>query len=378
MKTSEYFGKGSIRRLSMIAEVASSRRILLITGKESFKVSGAAKSLELILSSLQVDRFSVGTDLPVLSDVHAGLKVYGEFRPDLVIAVGGGSVIDIAKMIRICSVQEDSPEDIASGTGTILRRGVPLIAIPTTAGSGSEVTHFAVVFVGNEKFSVAHDYVRPEVAIVDPQLTYSMPPLQTAMSGMDAFSQALESLWSVRSSDSSRHMASEAMDLVLQNINMAVNSPSGDSREAMSKAAHLAGKAIDISKTTGPHALSYGLTTSFGIPHGQAVALTVGRFLEFNCEATNSDLNDPRGMEHVKQVLTEICNLLGVSTCTEGRKAITALMVSLGLETQLAAYGVTSPADCVRLASEVNTQRLSNNPRRATRQQLEMILTDLI
>jgi len=378
MKTSEYFGKGSIRRLSMIAEVASSRRILLITGKESFKVSGAAKSLELILSSLQVDRFSVGTDLPVLSDVHAGLKVYGEFRPDLVIAVGGGSVIDIAKMIRICSVQEDSPEDIASGTGTILRRGVPLIAIPTTAGSGSEVTHFAVVFVGNEKFSVAHDYVRPEVAIVDPQLTYSMPSLQTAMSGMDAFSQALESLWSVKSSDRSRHLASEAMDLVLQNINMAVNSPSGDSREAMSKAAHLAGKAIDISKTTGPHALSYGLTTSFGIPHGQAVALTVGRFLEFNCEVTNSDLNDPRGMEHVKQVLTEICDLLGVSTCTEGRKAITALMVSLGLETQLAAYGVTSPADCVRLASEVNTQRLSNNPRRATRQQLEMILTDLI
>ncbi len=378
MSTETCFGLGAIRNLPTVLEGLSANRIFLTTGNESFNTSGAAVILEELLFPYDVYRFSTSSHSPTLSNIVTGFDRVAEFNPDIIVAVGGGSVIDTAKSIRIGAVQDDSFEDIAAGLGVIRRRGLPLIAIPTTAGSGSETTHFAVVFIDNRKFSVAHDFVRPEVALIDPQLTFSMSPLQTAISGMDAFSQAMESLWSVKSTNESRDLAAQALNLAYHNIEKAVRSPSSDARESMSRAAHLAGKAIDISKTTGPHALSYCLTTSLGIPHGQAVALTVGSFLDFNYTVTKSDLNDPRGIYHVKHVLEGIWDLLGVSSSIEARDAILDLMKRLGLETRLASYGVETLVDCAMIASEVNIQRLSNNPRRPTEQQLETMLYSLI
>lgn len=378
MNTETYFGLGSIHNLPTSVEAFSANRIFLITGKTSFIASGADQILDKLLSGYQVCQFYTTSSSPTLPSILAGCNTVAEFDPDIIVAVGGGNVIDTAKSIRIGAVQKDSYEDIAAGLGNIRQRGIPLIAIPTTAGSGSEATHFAVVFIDNKKFSVAHDFVRPEIALIDPQLTFSMPPLQTAISGMDAFSQSMESLWSVNSTNRSRDLASEALRLAYHNIEEAVRYPSTGARVSMSRAANLAGKAIDITKTTGPHALSYCLTASLGIPHGQAVALSVGSFLDFNYAVTESDLNDPRGVCHVKNVVENIWNLLDVSSSADACDAIRDLMKRLGLETRLSSYGVDTLVDCATITSQVNLQRLSNNPRLPTAQQLAAMLHGLI
>jgi alcohol dehydrogenase class IV len=146
----------------------------------------------------------------------------------------------------------------------------------------------------------------------------------------------------------------------------------------MSRAAHLAGQAINISKTTAPHALSYMLTMNYGIPHGHAVALTLGMFLEFNAGVSDEDLNDPRGVHHVRERIGEVCSLLGAQKPLDGRRAILDLMASIGMETRLGAFGIEGPVACARIVEKVNVERLSNNPRRTTRAQMAQILEELI
>ena len=378
MKRDQYFGTGAINKLAEIVEANHAKKILLVTGQRSYEESGAAKIIEKLLGSYLTARYSPTANIPDLNDVEAGITVYKEVVPDLIVAVGGGSIIDLAKLIRVCSSHEADPVDVASGSAEVVTRGLPLVAIPTTAGSGSEATHFAVVYVDKKKYSVAHEYVMPDIAIVDPTLTYSMSPRQTAICGLDALSQSMESIWSVNSSNGSMRSASEAIELVLSNLSLAVASPSPSSREAMSRAANLAGQSIDITKTTAPHALSYMLTVNHSIPHGHAVALTLGSFLEFNSAVSPRDINDPRGVGHVHDVIGRICGLMGVATAVEGRHAIQDLMETIGLDTCLRPYGIETVADCEQLVEHVNVERLSNNPRKITRSQMTQILLQLI
>src|SRR5262249_51347864 len=154
-----------------------------------------------------------------------------------------------------------TPEGVVADGLPLLNRGLPLVAIPTTAGSGSEATPFAVLYVGHVKHSIAGPAMLPDVAIVDPSLTDSMSPALTAVTGMDAFSQAVESYWCIHSTERSKAYARRAIALVLEHLEVAVTAPREENRRAMSKAAHLAGRAIAITKTTGAHALSYPLTS---------------------------------------------------------------------------------------------------------------------
>jgi alcohol dehydrogenase class IV len=377
MNPRQHFGTGAIEELGKIVNGFSPQRILLVTGKASYEASGAAALIGKVLQDYSVTRYSPEAAYPELSNVLIGIEAYRELMPDLIMAIGGGTVIDIAKLIRICSVQQDSPSDIAVGRGTIEQPGIPLVAVPTTGGSGSEATHFAVVYVDRTKYSVAHEYVLPDAAVIDPTLTYSMDPTQTAACGLDAFSQATESFWSVNSSNESKGWAAEAVGLAFDNIEGAVHTPTEVSREAMSRAAHLAGRAINISKTTGPHALSYALAAHCGIPHGHAVALTLGSFLEFNSGVTRADINDSRGVTYVRNTLAEFCSLLGAETCLEGSTVITELMNSIGVGTRLSSFAITSESDCRNIAQSVNVQRLENNPRQITPDQLVEILMAL-
>src|SRR5207248_4789041 len=125
------------------------------------------------------------------------------------------------------------------------------------------------------KYSVCHEFLLPDIAIVDPILTHKMSPRLTAITGMDALSQAIESYWSIHSTEESKGYAREAIRIIVDQLPKAVNEPTNDSRLAMARASHLAGKAINVTRTTAPHALSYALTSRFGVPHGQAVSLTL-------------------------------------------------------------------------------------------------------
>ena len=374
MNQQTYIGFGEINRLENILLDTQTRNVFLVTGKASYECCGAKAVLDTALSGLRVTRFSDFEVNPKIEDVEKGLELFKQGDHDLVVAVGGGSVIDIAKLINIFAAQNESPLNYIQGRQKIFSTGKPFVAIPTTSGSGTEATHFAVVYVDKSKYSVAHEFVLPTYAIIDPEFTMHIPPAITASTGMDALSQATESFWAVGSTDESKKYAAEAIELVMGNLEQSVSNPTENSRLNMARAALLAGQAINISKTTAPHALSYPFTSYFGIPHGHAVGLTLGKVLEYNSRVTEEDTLDPRGIEYVKATFKSLCELYGVSIPAEARKKVEALMYSIGLETDLAALGIAEKEQLEFIASQVNLERLGNNPREMSNKDLMGIL----
>ena len=282
--------------------------------------------------------------------------------------------IDLAKLIAILASQSAPFGEIIAGKAPIADCTVPIVAIPTTAGTGSEATHFAVVYRDGKKHSVAHSSILPDFAIVDPLLTHSMPKSVTATTGLDAFCQAVESIWSVAATDESVGYATSALALARNNLHAAVHAASPESRRSMCEAAHLAGKAINITKTTAPHALSYWLTMHRGIPHGAAVALFLGPLLQYNAEVSTTDCNDTRGPEHVRSRIAIVLELLGVESALAGRQWIQRLIGSTGCPTTLREVGIEGTSAIRSLVQEANMERLKNNPRQIDLERLVELL----
>lgn len=235
------------------------------------------------------------------------------------------------------------------------------IAAPTTAGSGSEATAFAVVYKGKKKFSLVHLSLLPEIVILDPVLTYSLPAYQTAVTGMDAFAQAIESYWSRDATTESKEYAAKAITLCNKHLlNVVKNGNDETGRREMLEAANFAGKAINITRTTGPHALSYFLTANYNVPHGQAVALFLPLFFIYN--SPGSDL----------------CSLIGAIEYTEASQLVEQLMKEAGLATTLAELGIRYENVSEALLDEVNEERFANNPVAFDREKLKLLLTEHI
>lgn len=372
-----YQGKGSISSLSSLLKELQVRRIFLLTGKRSYTQSGAEQVLSSVLGPYEVVRFSDFKENPQLEDVERGVALFRKSKFDIILAIGGGSVIDMAKLISLFSVQSQPPLSLLDKQELSQPAAVPVIAVPTTAGTGTEATHFAVLYVNKRKYSVAHPSLLPSYAFLDAQFTFTLPPYITASTGMDAFAQAIESYWSVNSTDVSRYYASDAIKLVINHLVDAVQRPTPTAREAMLSAAHLAGKAIDITRTTAPHAVSYALTAYFGVPHGHAVALTLGEFFEYNGLVSEEDVADSRGVAHVRHVISELLTLLGKSDLPSCKRMINDLMARCGLARTLRACGVLSEKDLRFIVDNVNVQRLANNPRHVTNLALLKILRNI-
>ena len=369
-----HFGRGAIGQLPDILDHLCAERVFLVTGNTSFSASGAEPAVTDALNGRPAERFSDFDPNPQLADLERGLEHFNRSGANLLLAIGGGSVLDMAKLIGLCANQSDSPRDLACGSAEITSDALPLVAIPTTAGSGSEATHFAVVYIDGHKHSLAHRSIRPTFVIVDPALTDSLPASVTAVSGLDAFCQAVESYWSVHSTKATRNWSARSISLILENLPGAVHEPDCDSRNALCEAAHLAGRAIDVTKTTAPHAISYTMTSRFGVPHGQAVAVTLGELLVYNSLVTAEDVTDPRGAEHVNRVIEELNMLLGTANAEASRERIRSLIHSVGLATRLSTLGIRNPQDHQLLLDNLNTQRLQNNPRALRPEQLQPIL----
>ncbi len=291
--------EGAIAELERILNYSPQNRLFFVVDDSAYAASGANAVLEPRFHHHSIARFS-GFELnPKLHDVERGVELYRSANPDMIIALGGGTAIDLSKSIRAVASQDASAHAVVTGKAPIRESGPPLIAIPTTAGTGSEATHFAVVYIKNEKFSLAHPSLLPDYALVDPMLTHSLPSEMTAATGLDAFCQAIESIWAIGATDQSLGYAQQAVRLASEHLVSATCNPTRAARRGMAEASHLAGKAIDISKTTASHALSYPITSRYGIPHGMAVALSLSPMLAFNAEVTASDCSDPRGPEEV-------------------------------------------------------------------------------
>lgn len=357
---------GALSELERIVNHYDPPRILLVVDEAAYDASDAGRVFDRCCSHRNVERFSDFELNPKLHDIETGIDLGRRLQPGLVIGFGGGTAIDLAKLIGSLSVHNQEARDLITGEAVIEQSGPPMIAIPTTAGTGSEATQFAVAYVDGVKYSVSNPLLLPDVAIVDPVLTHSMPPKVTAASGLDALCQGVESVWSVKANDTSIETATEAIQLAVQHLQTAVAAPTPEARYGMSRAAHLSGQAINFTRTTACHALSYGITTDYGVPHGEAVALTLAPMLAYNAAVTESDCNDPRGPKSVRGRIALILNALQAENVQAACAKIQSLIESIGSPVDLAAIGVTDDAVIEDLAGRVNAERLSNNPRKTT------------
>lgn len=357
-------GHGSIETLPDLVEDGRWNRVLLVCGQTSFEMSGASRVLTPLGLHRKVVRWSEFQPNPVAEDLRAGLRILDEVSPDVVVGIGGGTAMDLAKLL--CGFDGvtgiDDPESAIRSGEPLGQRRRGLILAPTTSGSGAEATHFSTVYIGSDKFSVTGAALRPDVIILDPELTMSASPYQKATSGVDAVAQAIESLWAVGASAPSRRFARRALRHLLPNIEEYVHDGSGQTAEAMALGSHLAGRAIDISRTTAAHALSYSLTQGHGVSHGHAVALTLGGFIEAHHQPSPSRLQPGVDPETHDMVMTEVAHYLDANSGVDARRNFSELMRRIGLSTSLSAVGVTTAEHRAELAASVNVERLGNNP----------------
>ena len=355
------YAPGAVRHVPEVVDRLDGSRVLLICGRRSFEASGAAAILPELERRATVLRFSDFTPNTSVGNVAAGLERWREFEPDLVVAIGGGSAMDLAKLLCAFEAAPDLPSAIEAGR-RIEQRRPGLVLVPTTSGSGSEATHFAVVYLGQDKHSVAGPAMLPDHVVLDPELSRSSSARQRAISGIDAVCQAIESMWAVDATDESREEARRALPLLLEHLSAFVREPDPTAAEAMCVGSHLAGKAINISKTTAPHALSYGLTMRHGVSHGHAVALTLGAFLELHAEAGGEQLQPSVDPAVHAAAMGEVLSLLGAADGPDARGRFEQLLSDVGLEHGLAFVGLDSAEERGALARAVNAERLGNNP----------------
>lgn len=289
---------------------------------------------------------------PKYESVVKGVEIYRRQGCDCIIAVGGGSAMDVAKCIKLYANMESSECWLSQA---IVPNHIPLLAIPTTAGTGSEATRFAVVYYNGEKQSVAHESCIPEAVLLDPSMLLTLPLYQKKATMLDALCHALESAWSVNSTEESIDIALKAIEMVLANLDgYLANDPVAN--EGMLTAANLAGKAINITQTTAGHAMCYKITTLFGAAHGHACGLVVRRLWPWMIENVQM-CSDRRGESHLRHVFDRIAGAMGCRNAIQASEKFSKIFDSLALDVPAA-----TEAQYALLKKSVNPVRMKNNP----------------
>lgn len=356
-------GLGSFKSFNKLKREYGGKNILLVTGKESFSTCGAREFLNSELKNEKITHFSNFRVNPKIEDALRGVKVAIQSQVEVIIAVGGGSVIDMAKLIKAFLKSPDKSYQITRGKIEMLDPKIPLIAVPTTAGSGSEATHFAVAYIGSNKYSLASQLLLPDHVILDGFLTKSGSNYLKACNGLDALSQAIESSWALGSTDQSRLLALEAVRLCVKNLNNVANNHYKESElQEILDAAHLAGKAINISKTTAAHAWSYAFTSQYGIPHGHAVWLTLPHIFNVHLEAEKTKLMDPSSYKTFKNVMNELLELLPIKNPNTAVTDLKQYLSQIKIETDFSKLGLDKREKRAEISQKVNSERLKNNP----------------
>lgn len=300
------------------------------------------------------------TPLPTLLEVQAACQIANTVKAQVIIAIGGGTAIDLAKSVSVLmsTSPETAAEAICSSADISLTKACPLIAIPTTAGSGSEVTQFAAIYVDGEKYSLSSPSMMPDLSLVDGTMSYSTPQSVAASCALDALCQAIESFWAVDATALSQTNALKAIDLLTNNIDNAVLHKDPIACNALAEAAALAGQAINISKTTAAHAYSYYLSSQHTIQHGHAVSLCFPAVAYCNFHAHEIYLSRHDFDERFSQLFA----MVEVDNINQFVSWFQSLMNRLGLSADLRQLGFDFDEEWLTFVGAVNFERLSNNP----------------
>ncbi len=312
-----HFGYDSFERIESAKEFGE--KALIVIGKGSAKKFGYLGMLEKKLGEIGVE-YEVLEGIPENPDeeiVEMGAEFAEMSKPDFFIALGGGSVIDAMKAINAVYSNGISVKECY---GKPICRALPSIAIPTTSGTGSEVTRYSIVTdkkAGTKR--VISDYkLCPSVAIVDPQFTLKLPKSVTISSGLDALSHCIEALIGYYSNPVIDAIALEGIRIGFENLPKVAENPDRESREKMMLCSLMGGIAINSVPTGLAHAMSYPLTVNFGIPHGMAVAIVLPHVLRLmNYEEKLRRMSEVLGGDAIKK-LEELFEILGVPEKVEG------------------------------------------------------------
>ncbi len=278
------FGSGQRARLADEVAALGGHKGMLVTSR-SFVSQGTAAEITATCADVEWQLFGEVSPNPDVKECEACIRLIRQHQCDFVVALGGGSVMDLAKAASALCHTETPVARVLTGEATIPARHLPVIALPTTAGTGSEVTNVAVLsdHALGIKAPLSSDAFFPLVAIIDPELTLSAPPRLTAQTGFDVLCHAIEAYWGKNHQPVCDVLAMEAAKGVLAHLEPCYRHP-GDihEREAMAQASVIAGLAFSLPKTSSAHACSYPLTNQLGIAHGEACALTISHFVRFN------------------------------------------------------------------------------------------------
>ena len=301
--------------------------------------------------------FSDFTPNPLYDDVCKGVDLFQITKCDTILAVGGGSSLDVAKCIKLyCQMSKDDIYLDQEYEDT----GVKLIAIPTTAGTGSESTRYAVIYYKGKKQSVTHDCIIPNIAILEPKVLKTLPLYQKKCTMLDALCQGIESWWSVNSTDASKILSKGAVEEIIQWWHEYIFDNTEESAKHIMHAANLAGQAICITQTTAAHAFSYKITSLYKLPHGHAVAIGLPEIWLYMIDNMDKCI-DSRGIDYLAIIFQAIASAMDCSSPDEAITKFRKMLIEMEMRNPITKIG-HRPLDISLLTSSVNPDRLKNNP----------------
>lgn len=372
------FGPGSLKKLG--AEAARlGKKALLVSDQSMDKAGYVAQVIEQLgQAKVETVIYAQVNSEPTDKMVDEGVEIFKDNNCDMIVSLGGGSPIDAGKAIAIMVTNPGRIHDYM-GNNKVLKEPAPLIAIPTTAGTGSEVTRVTIITdtTHDVKMLIMSDLIIPRIAIVDPILTLSMPPWVTASTGIDALTHAIEAYVSKRAQPLTDILALEAIRLIGRYLRRSWANPEDiEARTYTMLASTLAGMAFSNSSVALVHGMSRPIGACFHVPHGLSNAILLPIVMEFSL------IGCPEKYARVAQALGE--KVENLSTITAAQRAVSAvreLCRDLKIPS-LTEIGV-NPADFLKLAPKMASDALAsgspnNNPRQATQEDIIELYKQLL
>lgn len=348
------FGSGKRSNLAKYIDEIGGSRGVLVCGN-SFCKNGVADEFLRLGGGKIVEIFSDIRPNPTTDNVNDCVRLMREVDADFAVALGGGSPMDCCKAACAIVRGDDNIEPYHSlGKPISAKEAIPMIAVTTTSGTASEVTNISVLTDINQnlKQPMNDPAMYPKIAVIDPELTLTVPPQVTASTGLDVLSHAIESYWSTLNQPICSACSIYAARLVFEWLEKAYTEPENlTAREKMAEASIVAGVAFSHPRTTGSHACSFPLTNIYGIPHGEACAFTLDYFVKFNAKHADSDGR-----------LDALAKDCGFDSAYEMADEISAMKKRMGMRSRLSEIGCTSDEQIAELTKKSMSMLMKRNP----------------
>ena len=344
---------------AILKEVGCKKLFLVIDS--SYPFLNIKDAIEVLPVEEKV-KFSDFTPNPLYEQVCNGIELLKQSQCDTILAVGGGSAIDVAKCIKLAVLAKEGNAAIipplVSQRLPIDGAKIPFIAIPTTAGTGSESTHNAVMYYEGAKQTVTNDGVLPDYAILEPFVLKTLPLYQKKCTMMDALCQGIESWWSVNSTEESYEYSRKTVEIIIANWRKYIFENDDEAAAQIMLAANYGGRAINITQTTAAHAFSYKITSLYKLPHGHAVAVGLPVIWEYMLGNMDKCIDD-RGQEYLADIFNQIAKAMECNSPQQAIGMFREMLKAIELKNPVAG---DRGEELKVLSTSVNPVRLKNNP----------------